>query len=79
MTPYTIAKLLRSRKKLEDELASMVGDATILKAASAPKASNRGGSWKQHLNGTMSAIDQIDKMLALDGIKLPKPKPWKNL
>lgn len=76
MTPYAIAKLLQSRKKLEEELAAMGSDPKIVKAVTRPNASRRGGSWKQHVVGTLSAIDNIDKILALHGIKLPKPKDW---
>ncbi|HCY61543.1 MAG TPA: hypothetical protein DHV59_01605 [Oxalobacteraceae bacterium] len=78
MTPYAIAKLLQSRKKLEDELAAMGQEPKIVKAVTRPNASRRGGSWKQHVVCTLSAINNIDKILALHGVKLPKPKDWSN-
>lgn len=76
MTPYAIAKLLQSRKKLEDELAAMEQDPKIVKAVTRPNASRRGGSWKQHVVCTHRALENIDKILALHGVKMPKPKDW---
>jgi hypothetical protein len=76
LTPYILVKLLRQRKSLEEELAAMGQDPKIVKEVSRPSASNRGGSWKQQVKATYSAIEQIDKMLLTDRIQLPKPHKW---
>jgi hypothetical protein len=76
MTPYAIAKLLRGRKKFEDELAAMGRDPKIVKAVTCQNASNRGGSWKQNATVALDAINKIDKLLAPHGISLPKPNDW---
>ena len=76
LPPQALAKLLRSRKRLEEELAAMGADQAVVKAVTRKDASNRGGSWKQQVTTTVQTIEQIDQVLATDGIQLPKPHKW---
>lgn len=76
LQPQTIVKFLHRRKQLEDELAALGRDPKIVRAVTRPNAPNRGSSWKQHVTVTVDAIDKIDKLLASDDIRLPKPHQW---
>lgn len=76
LSPQVIAALLHRRKQYEDELAAMGLDPKIVGAVTAPGASYRGGSLKQHVLNSAGVIDQIDRMLASDRIQLPKPIDW---
>lgn len=76
LPPQTIVKFLHRRKQLEEDLATLGKDPRVVKAVTRPNASNRGGSWKQHVTTTLDAIDKIDKLLASDGIRLPRPHAW---
>lgn len=76
LRPQAIVQFLRRRKQLEEEIAELSKCQKVVRAATKPNASNRNGSWRQLLNQTASAIDQIDKLLASDGIRLPKPERW---
>lgn len=76
LAPEVLVKLLHRRKQYEDELATMGRDLKIVREVTRPSASYRGGSWKQHVLNSVGAIQQIDRMLILDRIVLPKPDDW---
>lgn len=76
LSPQVIVKLLERRKQFEEELATMGRDPKIVRAVTAPGASFRGGSLKQHVLTSAAAIGQIDRMLAVNRIQLPKPVDW---